>query len=221
MPRSAGSQTVAGGSALALPPVVAAYAPAPATGSGCLPVQSGPGRPEETPIPHGACFPLLTRLPILTGTCSGCPGILIFHDVATMKSPPDLKLLAELKVQVRRAKRLSDVWTYFLDHFGENPAFIELGERTSSPMLEAILVEIGRALYHRDVKLIETLLTRLPEHDFIHGGCLLGGCLTNVIYFEDIQTGVLAVMPMRGKDMQFVRFSGHALPPNWKEQSVN
>ena len=41
----------------------------------------------------------------------------------------DLKLLDNLKDQLVNSKELSKVYCYFLDHFGENAEFMELGGR--------------------------------------------------------------------------------------------
>src|SRR4051812_31671906 len=106
-----------------------------------------------------------------------------------MENCQDPKLLAELKEQMRTAKQLADVWTYFFDHFGEDAAFRKLGETTRSPFLEGVLAQIGKTLCKRQVSLDALVLIRLAEHNFIHGGCMMGGCLANVIYFEDLKLG--------------------------------
>src|SRR5262245_19566334 len=101
----------------------------------------------------------------------------------------DLALLTTLKDKLVQAKNFTEVWQYFFDQFGEDPAFIALGERTEHPFLEAILVQIGKEMFGHEVDLADVLLTRLPEQEFVHGGLTLDGRLANVIYFEDIQVG--------------------------------
>jgi hypothetical protein len=127
----------------------------------------------------------------------------------------DLTRLATLKDKLLHADNFGKVWEYFLDHFGEDPAFIALGDRASDPFLEAVLAEVGKQLFHRDVTVSDLLLTRLPEQEFLHGGCTLNGRLANVLYFEDVHTGLLAVvMSLAPADTKLVRFSGRPKPRN-------
>jgi hypothetical protein len=60
--------------------------------------------------------------------------------------------------------------------------------------------------------MVDLRLVRIPEHNFIHGGCLLNGTLTTLIYFEDTCQGMmcLAKSPTRG-EVLYTRFSGQAL----------
>jgi hypothetical protein len=121
----------------------------------------------------------------------------------------DLSLLATLKDKLIHGKDFSEVWHYFFDHFGEKPEFIALGERTQDAFLEAALAQVGRQLFGKRVALTNLLLTRLPEQEFIHGGCVLGGKMANVIYFEDIHAGLLAViMSFAPSDTRMIRFTG-------------
>jgi hypothetical protein len=125
----------------------------------------------------------------------------------------DLTLLATLKEKLVTAENFSEVWTYFFDHFAEDPAFIALGDRTTSDFLNAVLAQVGGQLFKTPAVLAGTLLTRLPEHQFLHGACTLNGRLANIIYFEDIHTGLLAVVVSESPARtQMVRFTGRPLP---------
>jgi hypothetical protein len=124
----------------------------------------------------------------------------------------DIALLANLKEQLVNSKKYIKVWEYFLDHFGEDPAFIALGERVHHPLIEAVFAQVARQLFKHEVDWDHVFFTGLPEHDFIHGGGLVSGGLLNVLYFDDIQTGLLcAVSPSKTGETKFVRFSGHKL----------
>ena len=54
----------------------------------------------------------------------------------------DLSKLADLKEKLVTTTKFISVWEHFLDHFGENPAFIKLGERVRHPFLEAVFTRI-------------------------------------------------------------------------------
>src|SRR5258707_11765033 len=98
-----------------------------------------------------------------------------------------------------------------MDHFGEDPEFIDLGEATRDPFLEAAIAQIAAQLFggKRDVVVTKMLLTRLPEQQFIHGGIVLGGKMGNVLYFEDIHVGLLALIwSVEPSETKMARFTG-------------
>jgi hypothetical protein len=125
----------------------------------------------------------------------------------------DLTQLAELKNKLVSATEYIKVWEFFLDQFGENPDFIALGDRVRHPFLEAVLSRVAHQLFKSDIDWDNVFLTSLPEHQFIHGGGPVKGGLINVMYFDDIHTGLMcAMMPTKMGEMKFVRFSGRKLP---------
>ena len=128
----------------------------------------------------------------------------------------ELSLLGTLKDKVIHASNFSEIWSYFFDHFGDHPEFIGMGERIDHPLLEAIIGQVAAQLFGRAVPLEDFLLARLPEHQFIHGGGLLEGKLANVLYFEDIQMGALAVVwTISPSETKMARFSGRPMPKGW------
>jgi hypothetical protein len=128
----------------------------------------------------------------------------------------DLSLLATLKEKLIHAKQFSEIVSHFFDHFGDHPEFIALGERAEHPLLEAIIGQVAAQMFGRPVSLDNFLLTRLPEHQFLHGGGTLEGKLANVFYFEDIQMGAMAVVwSLSPNETKFVRFSGKPMPKGW------
>jgi hypothetical protein len=125
----------------------------------------------------------------------------------------DLALLATLKNKLIHAKNFGQVWEYFFDHFGEDLEFIAQGERARHPFLEAVLTQVGREMFGKPVRLTNLLLTRLPEHQFFHGACSLDGKLANVMYFEDIQVGLIAVAAsFAPSETKMARFTGRRMP---------
>jgi hypothetical protein len=126
----------------------------------------------------------------------------------------DLSRLENLKEKLATAKDLSEVGNYFFDHFGENSEFLDLGKPGRNEMLESFIAALGRQLCGGKCVITNMLLVQVPNTHFIHGGCFLNGRLANVIYFDDIEVGLLCLVPAQpgGKTM-FSRFSGQALPP--------
>jgi hypothetical protein len=136
----------------------------------------------------------------------------------------DLTLLGTLKAKLVEADQFAKVWEFFLDHFGEKEEFIALGERLRRhAFLEAVFGQIGRQLFRCEEVLLENiLLTHLPEHRFVHGGCTINGHLANVLYFEDLQMGVMSVVvSVSPSDMRMIRFTGKPVPLDRGSPSVN
>jgi hypothetical protein len=134
----------------------------------------------------------------------------------------DLTLLATLKDKLVTATEFDDVFRYFLDHFGENPKFIALGERSHDPFLVAVIEQIASQIFGKRVPLDNLLLTRLPDHNFTHGGVILNSHLANVLYFDDIRMGLVAVlMGFPTGEMKYARFSGQRPRPVPMNPSAN
>jgi len=133
----------------------------------------------------------------------------------------DLSLLATLQDKLIHGTNFSDIFTYFLDHFGEDPEFIDQGECVRNEFLEQMYLQVGLQLFGRPVALTNMLFKHLPEHHFYHGGACLGGKVANVLYFEDVCVGLLGVMwSVSPGETKFARFKGRPLTPPPKP-SVN
>jgi hypothetical protein len=54
----------------------------------------------------------------------------------------------------------------------------------------------------------------VKDQPFLHGSCQFAGHLMTFFYFDDITTGLAAVVSLRRpKDTQFIRFRGQRLTP--------
>ncbi len=121
-----------------------------------------------------------------------------------------LETLCELLVNGQDFAR---TWEFFLDHFGENPEFMNNGERTESPLLEAVIAQVGQQLSGKEVEIKDLLLVRVPGQSFIHGGCVLDSRIANVIYFEDAQAGLIAIpWSATTGETKYARFSTQLMP---------
>lgn len=122
----------------------------------------------------------------------------------------DLSKLATLKTMLITAGKFSEVYRYFLDHFGEDPAFLAKCESARDPLLEAALAEISRQMYGPAGVPADVVLTRFGRGGFIHGAFSVAGRVGAVIYFEDLRKGLVAVAA-GGDEMKYARFT--AKPP--------
>ncbi len=124
------------------------------------------------------------------------------------------KHLAKLKADLVKAERFADVYTYFFDHLGEDPAFLDRGRREENAFLKAVLPHVAEELLHKPVKMVDFLAIRLEDQPFLHGSCQFAGHLMTFFYFEDIAKGLAAVVSiLNPKETHFIRFSGQRLTP--------
>jgi hypothetical protein len=119
--------------------------------------------------------------------------------------------LANLKTKVLAGGDFGAIMSYFFDTCAENREFLDLGKLTRHQKLEAILPQVLMSACGEKVKLNRLLLTEIPEAKFIHGGFMVEGRPGSVIYFEDIDKGVVALMARDGITTDFVRFTCQSL----------
>ncbi|MFN8494686.1 MAG: hypothetical protein U0350_44200 [Caldilineaceae bacterium] len=135
----------------------------------------------------------------------------------------DLRKLVSLKMKLVEEKELADVMNYFFDHFGESQEFIELSQPTRHEMLEAILAQTAGPLTGSKTKVVmhNFMLLHVPQQQFYHGAFLINGKLANVIYFDDIQMGCIAIAMGSGGRTNFVRFSAREMSHKPTKSALN
>jgi len=128
----------------------------------------------------------------------------------------DLSKLATLKAKLATAKNFGDVIGYFLDHLGEDPAFLKLGQLTTDDFIEQVVAEVAGQLCGRRVAVRDLRLIRLPEYEFLHGGFSVAGKFGTLIYFEDERKGLIAIAWSESPpETKFARFTGRPVPSSW------
>jgi len=124
----------------------------------------------------------------------------------------NLARLSTLKKKLVNAVEFKSVLNYFLDHFGDHDAFLDLGCKVKDPLLECLIEAAGESLLSRPAPM-DGVFVMIQRHRFIHGAITLDGIPATVLYFQDIRQGMLSVMS-NGPDgtVHFVRFSGDVMP---------
>ena len=90
-----------------------------------------------------------------------------------------------------------------------------MGEPAEDPFLIQLLSHIGGTVFSSTkVKIRRPSMFRIAEYNFIHGGMEMDGAIANVIYFDDIRKGILAIQKPNEAQTRFVRFSSEMLPSN-------
>jgi len=101
--------------------------------------------------------------------------------------------LKEVKDLLVSADDLSKVYTLFFDSLDVHREFIDLAKPTTSELLEETLKIIGRNIFQKDCAIIDLRLLKLKREHFIHGVGIMNGCITTILYFDDIDVGLAAI----------------------------
>lgn len=120
------------------------------------------------------------------------------------------KTLKDLQQVLIDAISLADIWTFFLDHFGEDSKFHDRGVSMRNPHIELILQQIGAHLFKSEMIVLADMRFRyLEDEQFVHGGFIINGCIGGVLYFESIRKGIAVILDAPPKhETQYARFTG-------------
>ena len=122
--------------------------------------------------------------------------------------------LQKLKEKLVNDKDLAPVYAFFLDHFGENLKFMALGDKFQHPMLETIVAQVGQQMFPPIGRIQSIRLLRLADEKFVHCSYIMGGRIGGVFYFEDCQTGLVAVPDLPPSiEVKYARFSAKIQAP--------
>ncbi len=130
---------------------------------------------------------------------------------------PSIKKLAELKVKLVTTTDFHETFHYFFDHFGENDEFMRAGHARHNARLQEVLANCAQPILKQSViTMRNTVMVYIREHKFYHGALTINNIMANFFYFQDIDSGLmaLAVAPEKGETI-IARFSLHVVgaPP--------
>jgi hypothetical protein len=118
-----------------------------------------------------------------------------------------LKNLLQLKEKLQKEKDLGKIYTYYMDEFGDHEEFTDLGEQGENNFLLQVIAQVCQHLFGKAVNVDGILLIYIPEYKFFHAPFFANNHIGGVIYFEDIQTGLLAASSGDGM-VKYSRFTG-------------
>ncbi|MEA5618139.1 hypothetical protein VB711_09870 [Cronbergia sp. UHCC 0137] len=121
----------------------------------------------------------------------------------------NFKRWQELKQILTEDKDLSNIWTYYMDHFADHPKFINLGNRVQNEYIDAVVKKTCQQLFGQNVKITNSLLIHIPRHQFFHGPFQASGRIGGVIFFEDIKVGLMGISAQfpPTSEVQYSRFT--------------
>jgi len=126
----------------------------------------------------------------------------------------DLSGLETLKVKLVQSKDLAVPFRYFIDHFGTDLEFMQMGRSFQDPVLDNFIAGLGQQWFKTNLIRIDQQFCQIPGSSFVHGICWINNRQANVIYFDDIKVGLVVLLPTgRDEMMEYGRFTGRELPP--------
>jgi len=119
----------------------------------------------------------------------------------------NLTRLSVLKDKLMAAVDFKEPWDYFFENFGEDPEFFKFGKRAKLPILKEVVTKVGQRLFKQEKILVsDFLLTQIARHHFFHGACFIEGKIATILFFDDIDMGLIAIF-LKGSEISLARFS--------------
>ena len=107
--------------------------------------------------------------------------------------------LAELRQRMAHPTDYEKAFYYFLEEFAGDEKFMEASERDEAPHLRAIVTHVAHKALGQSAPVDDCKIYLLREYKFYHGSLTLAERAVVFFYFEEADTGVLAMIPgMRG-----------------------
>jgi len=119
----------------------------------------------------------------------------------------DLSKLDELKKMIMIAEDFAEPWDFFLDHFGGNRDFMALGKNVRSPMLTELFKRVAKEFCDGEVQVTRKMFKQLKKQRFVHGAATLGNQMATVMFFQDIDMGMLSFTA--GGETMMIRFTSY------------
>jgi len=120
--------------------------------------------------------------------------------------------LQELKKLLMTGDDFNATYRFFFDNFSDR-AFFGLGRKAKNPIIKATLESVRGQMFGEEGKVSLLKLINIPSARFYHGGCTINGRMATVIYFEDIEMGMVAIaMSLTSGQMHYARFSTTRVP---------
>ena len=95
---------------------------------------------------------------------------------------------------------------YFLEEFAGDVKFMQASEPDAAPHLLAVLAHVVSKALGQRTPFDEAKVFWLREHRFYHGSAAVAGRVVLSFYFEEADTGVMALIPGVRGAMEVARF---------------
>jgi hypothetical protein len=107
--------------------------------------------------------------------------------------PMNFKKFQELKRRLVEGTNFSETWEFYMDHFTDSPKFIEMGQPVHCEELNEIVRATCQEMFNKSAKVDTSIVIHIPESKFFHGPIQVGKRMGGMMFFEDIEMGMIAV----------------------------
>jgi hypothetical protein len=121
-----------------------------------------------------------------------------------------LEKLYQLKEKLQKETDLSKIWLYYMDEFGDIPEFSDLGEPVRQDSLLAVITQVCQQIFGKPINIDDILIIYIKEYKFYHAPFMANNHIGGIIFFEDINTGLIAVTSATSNLAKYSRFTGIA-----------
>lgn len=97
-------------------------------------------------------------------------------------------------------------FSYFLEEFAGDMAFVRASDPEQMPHIVAVLTSVVSKAVGNAVELEGVLLSYLRAHRFIHGNARAGDHVVLFFYFEEVDTGMVMLIPGVHGEAEIARF---------------
>ena len=103
--------------------------------------------------------------------------------------------LTELRERMLHPTDYEKAVHYFLEEFAGDRAFVRASDVDSMPHLVEVLGHVASKAIGRRVGLEGALVSHLRAHRFVHGNAQADGRVVLFFYFQEIDTGMMMLIP--------------------------
>ena len=103
--------------------------------------------------------------------------------------------LAELRTRLLHPTDYEKAVHYFLEEFAGDQAFVTASDVDSMPHLVEVLGRVASKAIGRRMELKGALVSHLRAHRFVHGNAQMGGRVMLFFYSQEIDTGMMMLIP--------------------------
>ena len=104
-----------------------------------------------------------------------------------------IERLEELKQKLTSENDFSQIWNFYMDNFADHAEFTDLGHPAKNKYLDTVVRKTCQEMFGNKMKITDFLLIQIAKYKFFHGPFQVDGRIGGVIYFQDINIGLLAV----------------------------
>lgn len=104
-----------------------------------------------------------------------------------------LELLETLRAKLIAEDPLDEVVLYFYDNFVGQGELPRLSVAVEGSFLEDMLPLTVNGMLDKEVAITGLHIMSVPQFSFVHGTFWAGGCVGTVIYFADVEMGLVSL----------------------------